>query len=113
MGLPTARFEPVGLVPVRVTVLLATEELPAASCAFTKYDTVAVSGWLSVYVSTFPATVVIWVPLRNTSYPVTPTLSVDAPQVSLICPDAGWVKASPLGAVGAWVSPLWPVRVTL
>ncbi len=35
-------------LPVRVTVLLAAEVLPAPSRALTKYDTVAVSGWLSV-----------------------------------------------------------------
>jgi hypothetical protein len=39
------------------------------------------------------------------SYPVTPTLSVDAFQVSRICPPAGSVYARPPGALGAWVSP--------
>src|SRR5947207_3275853 len=39
------------------------------------------------------------------SYPVTPTLSVEAFQVSLICPVPGSVKARLAGAVGGWVSP--------
>ena len=37
---------------------------------------------------------------------MTPTLSVEAFQVSRICPDAGWVKARLVGAVGGWVSPV-------
>ena len=44
---------------------------------------------------------------------MTPTLSVDAVQVSRICPLAGWVKARLPGAVGATVSPVLPVRVTV
>jgi hypothetical protein len=40
--------------PVRVTVLLLPETLPAASLARTWYDTVALSGCMSVYVVTFP-----------------------------------------------------------
>src|ERR1044072_7130036 len=39
------------------------------------------------------------------SYPVTPTLSVEAFQVSRIWPDAGWVNARFVGADGAVVSP--------
>src|SRR2546423_6615287 len=39
------------------------------------------------------------------SYPVTPTLSVEAVQVSLICPVAGSVNARLPGALGGWVSP--------
>ena len=77
--------------PVRVTVFEFADWLPAASCARTKYVTVAVSGWVSVYVSAVPDTFVISVLLAYPSYPVTPTLSVDALQVSLIWPVAGWV----------------------
>ena len=40
------------------------------------------------------------------SYPVTPVSSEDAFQVSLICPVTGSVNARPVGAVGAWVSPV-------
>lgn len=47
------------------------------------------------------------------SYPVTPLLSVEACQVSLICPAVCSVKLRPVGAVGAWVSPELPVRVTV
>ncbi len=47
-GLPPARLVPPVLVPVRITVLLAADWLPAASFAFTKYETVALSGRLSV-----------------------------------------------------------------
>ncbi len=47
------------------------------------------------------------------SYPVPPTLSVDALQVSRICPDAGCVYARLPGADGAWLSTLVPVRVTV
>jgi hypothetical protein len=43
IGLPTARFTP-ALVPVRVTVLLLADWLPAASRARTKYVTVALAG---------------------------------------------------------------------
>jgi hypothetical protein len=34
--------------PVRVTVLLLVDWFPAASFARTKYDTVALPGWVSV-----------------------------------------------------------------
>ena len=47
IGLPSARFVP-DCVPVRVTVALFGDWLPAASFARTKYDTVVPSGWLSV-----------------------------------------------------------------
>src|SRR5690348_4634295 len=90
IGLLTARLAPPPL-PVRVTVLLAADTLPAASRALTAYDTVAVSGWLSVYVSVPPPTLAISVPSRYTSYAVTPTLSVEAPQPRRIWPDCGWV----------------------
>ena len=57
-----------GLVPVRVTVLLLPERLPAPSRARTKYDTVAVVGWVvSAYVVVVAFVVAISAPLRNTS----------------------------------------------
>ena len=66
-GLPTARLVPPVLLPVRVTVLLFADTFPAASRARTWYETVALSGWLSVYVSVDPLTVVRSVPLAYTS----------------------------------------------
>ncbi len=47
------------------------------------------------------------------SYPVTPLLSVDACQTSLIWPAVASVKLRLAGAVGAWVSPVLPVLVTV
>lgn len=44
---------------------------------------------------------------------MTPLLSVDACHVSLTEPLDGSVYASAEGAVGAWVSPLSPSRVTV
>ena len=44
---------------------------------------------------------------------MTATLSLAAFQVSLTWPDAGWVYARFAGALGGWVSPELPVRVTL
>jgi len=52
----------------------------------------------------FVADVPICVPPRNILYPVTPTLSVEAVQLKLICVlDAG-VAPNPEGALGAVVS---------
>src|SRR5882724_9829230 len=113
IGLPSARFVVGPPVPLRVTVLLAADWLPAASFATTKYITVAVSGWASLKVNVVPLTVASWVPLRNTTYCVTPMLSVAAPQVSVTWPEDGVVTARLVGAVGGVVSPDAPVRVTL
>ena len=55
-GLPTARLEAAPVLPFLVTVLLLPDVLPAASLARTKYETVALADWVSVYVSTLPAT---------------------------------------------------------
>ena len=78
--------------PVRVTVLLLPDWFPAASLARTKYDTVALAGWVSVKVVTLPATLVrsvaAWRRCRSRSRAV---LSVDGFQVSLIWPVAGSV----------------------
>lgn len=52
IGLPTARFEADPLLPLRVTVLLSPDVLPAASLARTTYETVVPADWVSVYVVT-------------------------------------------------------------
>jgi hypothetical protein len=63
IGLPAARLAPAPW-PALVTRLLSDDSLPAASRARTKYSRVAVAGWVSVWVSTLPASVVTGVLLR-------------------------------------------------
>ena len=50
------------------------------------------------------ATVAIGVPLRYTLYPVTPTLSVEAVQLKLICDEEMAVAVRLVGVEGAVVS---------
>jgi hypothetical protein len=53
----------------------------------------------------------IFAPLRQTSYPVTPTSSVDAVQARSICVALLTVAVKPVGAVGAVVSVTFCVTV--
>ncbi len=95
------------VVPVRVTVLLFPDWLPAPSRARTKYDTVTVVGWVSVQVVVPAPTLVARVPLRYTSYPARPLppVSVEAPQDRLMDVPF-WVYDSVPGTVGGVVSPV-------
>jgi hypothetical protein len=69
-----------------------------------------------VMVKLVPVLVPIWVKFvqllpRHSSikYPVTPALSIEAPQVSVMAlPDAGAV-ITPVGVLGGWVSPPPPL----
>ncbi len=57
-----------------------------------------------VSLNVVPVGVATWVPLRNTLYPVTPTLSVEAVQLRLTwVPDTG-VAVRPVGTLGGVVS---------
>jgi hypothetical protein len=89
---------------VTLTAALRAEELPAASRAATsnEYAVLAVSPEI---VAAVPVTEIASAPLRNTSYAVTPTLSVDAVQPSETVLDVVPVACSPPGTDGAVVSP--------
>src|SRR5512140_110911 len=93
---------------VAEAVALSPETFPAASCARTRYQYVvlAASPVLDQLVCVVVATLVKVAPsvLRSTWYPVTPTLSVEALHVRLICEFDAAVAARLAGMVGAWVS---------
>src|SRR5436190_2196299 len=92
-----ATFETVNVTAAEVF------ELPAASNAATLYEYVvaAVSPVLEYVVD---AVVPIHTPSRYTSYPTTPTLSVEAVQERSICDSETVVAPSDVGVVGACVS---------
>jgi hypothetical protein len=91
-------------VVVTDTALLLDERLPAASSARTVNEyAVEADRPVAVYVRL--VVVPITAPPRSTSYPVTPTLSVDADQASVVADDVVPDAASPVGVDGAVVSP--------
>src|SRR6266511_210913 len=89
---------------VAETWLLAAETLPAASRALTVYVYV-VDAERPVSVNEVPVAVATFVEPRNTSYPVTPTLSVDAVHASDTLDAVVPVTARLVGALGGVVSP--------
>jgi hypothetical protein len=82
---------------------LCADTLPAASNAATVYVYVVLGASpMSVYV--VPVDVAIWLPFRKIWYPVTPTLSVEAPHERLIAVAEIASALSPVGVVGGCVS---------
>ncbi len=108
VGLFSARF-PLGAgFVVTVSWLDGFELLPAASLART-VNPYAVAGLRPVTVKLVAAVVAMTVPDWRTSYPVTPTLSVEADHASetLFEVLAGLVRFA--GTLGGWVSTGPPV----
>src|SRR3954454_23328209 len=88
---------------VALAMLDGAETLPAASKALTVY-VYAVLAVKPVSEYEFVAEVPTSAPLRNTWYPFTPMLSVDAVQLRLICVEDTAVAARLVGAVGGMLS---------
>jgi hypothetical protein len=88
---------------VAVTGAESAEVLPAASRAETVYAYV-VARARPVSANDGAVVTPIWAPSRNTVYPVTPTLSVEAVQVRLTCAGETAAATSPVGVLGGVLS---------
>src|SRR5690606_1229995 len=97
---------------VKFTVLLKPELFPAASCARTLKE-YAVAATKPVIFAEVPVTVPMFVLPWKISYPVTPTLSVEAVHESVAVVWVMFEAAKLVGAEGGCVSPPVPPKITV